>query len=151
MIGNYGDYGHSVVAWNRRGLGLLGDDSATFLGIGFNSLQIQQIVQAHQSGALSDAGYQALVSGFISPDDLSDFLAADPGAPQSVAAPRPGTTVAPTSPNIQLAPGATPRVAYTSTSFFTQSSLLSGVPNWAVMAGAVVLASVLGGSLKGRR
>lgn len=43
--------------------------------------QIQQVVGASQSGALSDAGYQAIVSGFIDPGALSCFLAADPGAP----------------------------------------------------------------------
>ena len=43
--------------------------------------QIQQVLSANQSGALSAGGYQAIVSGFIAPCALSCFLAADPGAP----------------------------------------------------------------------
>jgi hypothetical protein len=63
------------------GIGTLGDDTATLATIGFSQAQIAQILSAHQSGALSDASYQELVSGNVDPATLSDFLAADIGAP----------------------------------------------------------------------
>ena len=39
---------------------------------GFSSPQIQQVLSAYSAGALS-AGYNAIVSGFVHPDDLSVF------------------------------------------------------------------------------
>lgn len=71
---------HPAHAAALSGIGSLGDDSATLANVGFSSAQISQILSAYQSGALSDGGYQALVSGFVDPSQLEDFLAADPGA-----------------------------------------------------------------------
>jgi hypothetical protein len=146
------NFGHPIVAW-RNGMAGLGDDSSTFLSLGFNSLQIQQIQALHASGALSDAGYQALVSGFISPNDLADFLAADPGAPQtsnaSVLMPTGGS---PTQVN-QLAPGPAPRVAIPTSmlslsTFFTGSSLIAGIPNIVVLGLALLALPMLAGGRK---
>lgn len=64
-------------------LGSLGDDSATLADVGFSPAQITTILQAHASGALSDTGYNQLVSGNVDPAALTDFLGADVGAPQS--------------------------------------------------------------------
>ena len=136
------DYGHPIVGWNGRGLGTLNNDNSTLLDLGFNSLQIQQIQSAYASGALSDAGYQAIVSGFIPPDQLADFMAADPGAPTA------STSIpAPTSPNIQITPGPSPRVAYSTSplAWFTQSSLIAGVPNWVFLGLGVALLTGFGG------
>jgi hypothetical protein len=77
------------------GIGSLGDDTTTLIHLGFTSAQVAQINSAHESGALSDAGYNALISGFITPADLADFLAADPGAVES-------TTFIPGVPNWEL-------------------------------------------------
>jgi hypothetical protein len=60
---------------------------------------------------------------------------------------------------IALPPGPSPRVAVPlSTSipgsiglWFTNSSLIAGVPNWEVMIGAAVVASLLGGVFAGKR
>jgi hypothetical protein len=138
-----GDYGHGMTAFRLRGLG---DDSSTFLSLGFNSAQIAQIEALHASCALSDAGYQALVSGFISPDDLADFLAADPGCPTPTAAPKPATVPGPTSPAAPLlTPGPAPRVTYgsaTSLSSFLSGSI-AGIPT-VLLLGGLVLFSVLG-------
>jgi hypothetical protein len=151
-----GDYGHDMVAWrNPQGLGSLGDDTQTLLDYGFNSLQIQQIMAARASGALSDAGYSILESGFVAPGDLADFLAADPGAPAES-----GTHVAltpavsPTISSQQLAPGPAPRVTAPAasssiSSFFTGSNLVAGIPNMVVIGiGLVALTMLTGG---GRR
>lgn len=46
----------------------------------YSPAEIQQVASAANSGALSQGGLQALVSGFIDPGALSCFLAADPGA-----------------------------------------------------------------------
>lgn len=100
MSGNYVNYSrplsqigfrpmrvtHPAQAAALSGIGSLGDDSATLAGLGFSSAQISQILSAYQSGALSDGGYQALVSGFVDPSQLADFLAADPGATTTAAA-----------------------------------------------------------------
>src|SRR5215475_6320698 len=86
------------------GIGSLGDDTSTLANYGFTSAEIAQITSAHQSGALSDAGYQQLVSGTVDPSQLGDFLAADLGAPTA------------------------------SPSWFTQSTMISGIPNWTFVA-----------------
>jgi hypothetical protein len=65
------------------GLGALGDDSSTLSALGFSPGQVQQILQAHTSGALSDAGYQVILNGSVDPTQLADFLNSDPGAPAS--------------------------------------------------------------------
>jgi len=150
MMGDYWNRAHGM-RWN---LGAMGDDSGTMLSLGFNGLQIQQITSAHQSGALSDAGYQAIVSGFISPDELVDFLAADPGAaPTPTQVQRPSTVIGPsTVPTAQLAPGAAPRVTYTQplSTFFTGSTLIAGIPNMVVLGfGLLAIPLLLGG--RGRR
>lgn len=148
------DYGHPIVAWNGRGLGILGDDSSTLLDLGFNSAQIQQIMSAYQSGALSAGGYQALVSGFVSPDDLADFMAADPGATQT-STPRPTTSasVVPiSSVNATLTPSPSPIVAAPAVNpfaWFTQATFIAGVPNFFLLGLAAVL--LLGGGYAGGR
>lgn len=97
MSGNYVNYSrplsqigfrpmrvtHPAHAAALSGIGSLGDDSATLSSIGFSSAQVAQILSAYQSGALSDAGYQQLVSGNVDPSNLADFLATDPGAPDA--------------------------------------------------------------------
>jgi hypothetical protein len=77
------------------GIGTLGDDTATLATIGFDPSQIAQIVSAHNSGALSDAGYQQLVSGTVDPSQLAAFLDADLGAPET-------TSLIPGVPNWEL-------------------------------------------------
>jgi hypothetical protein len=66
----------------RRGhLGAVSPSCVTqLLNYCYSPTQIQQVLGANQSGALSPGGYQAIVSGFIDPSSLSCFLAADPGA-----------------------------------------------------------------------
>lgn len=143
------NYGHPIVAWNGRGLGSLGDDSSTFLSLGFNSAQIQQITSAHQAGALSDGGYQALLSGFVGPNDLADFMAADPGA--SVQPTTSAPAVAVSNVNATLTPRPSPTVAAPGLSpftWFTQSTLIAGIPNFVFVLGAVL---VLGVGSSGRR
>lgn len=46
--------------------------------------QMQTAAQAYQSGALSSAGYNQILSGNVASANFSDFLAADPGVPQSL-------------------------------------------------------------------
>jgi len=147
-----------MVAWRGPGLGSMGDDSADLLGAGFNSLQINQIMALHASGALSDAGYQIITSGFVAPGDLADFLAADPGAPAEsnthVSIPG-GAGISPTQVTQPLTPGPAPRVmaptAQSSvTSFFTASSLIGGIPNMVVLGVGLLALTMLSGS-GGRR
>lgn len=112
-VGSLGD----PAAWTHpyTGLGALGDDAATLASIGFTAAQISQIMAAHQSGALSDGGYQALVSGYIAPNDLAAFLESDVGY------------TGPTS----------------TFSWFTESTLIPGIPNVATLAIALGGVSVL--------
>lgn len=138
------NYGHPIVGfagWEFGGLGDIPGDNQLLLGLGFNSLQIQQIMSAHASGALSDAGYNALVSGFVSPNQLVGFLEQDPGAPAGPPA-LPPTSV-PQPPPGQLPPGPAPRVSAYPTGagpgqWFSSSSMIQGLPNWAVLAGALL-------------
>ena len=68
---------------NPRGaaqLNGLGDDSTTLADMGFSPGQIQQILQFHASGALSDNGFQFLLAGGVPTTDLDNFLNQDPGA-----------------------------------------------------------------------
>lgn len=154
----HGDYGHTMMGWRMRGnsvpavLGSLGDDvSSTLLSLGFNSMQIQQIMATHASGALSDAGYQAIVSGFISPDQLLDFLNADPGAQDTSAA-----HIAVSNVNAPLVPRPSPSVGVPTSSmasfgtWFNQATLIGGLPNWAVLGIGVVAVTLLT-SMGGRR
>ncbi|HEV2471874.1 MAG TPA: hypothetical protein VGS41_04370 [Chthonomonadales bacterium] len=111
------NFGHPMVAWRAHHLAGLGDDSSILLGLGFNSLQIQQIMSAHADGSLSDDGYQQLVSGTVDPSRLADFMLADLGAPtvssgNSVPTPgggSPTTALLNLGPSPKItAPGATP-------------------------------------------
>jgi hypothetical protein len=77
--GNTNPFGAAHMA-GLRGLG--GDDS-TLVALGFSSSQIQTILSAHNSGALSDTGYSFLLQGGVPVQQLNDFLAQDPGAPES--------------------------------------------------------------------
>lgn len=144
-----------VVRWNGRGLGVLGDDTSTLMDLGFNSLQIQQIISAHQSGALSDIGYQDLVNGGVSPDGLADFMAADPGAPTTTVPKPSGTTVAISNVNATLTPRPSPTVAAPSVdpfAWFSQSTVFAGIPNWSfVLLGIALVATAGGGYAVGRR
>lgn len=58
----------------------LGDDSQIMADLGFSPGQIQQILQFHASGALSDNGFQFLLQGGVPTTDLDNFLNQDPGA-----------------------------------------------------------------------
>jgi hypothetical protein len=140
-----GDFGHSMVAW--RG-GMAGLNNSDMLSMGFNSMQIQQIEALHASGALSDVGYQIIQNGFVSPGDLADFLAADPGAPQTTSgnAVPIASNISPTQAG-QLTPGPAPRVAAPSSisSFFTGSTLIAGIPNMVVLGLAVLVLPMLVG------
>lgn len=69
-----------LAAHGMAGMGYLGDDAATLALRGFDSSQVQQIIAAHQSGALSDSGYQFALSGGVPVGDLQSFLDQDPGA-----------------------------------------------------------------------
>jgi len=69
-----------------QGLTGLGDDSSTLAQRGFSPDQIQQIIAAHNSGALSDSGYQFALQGGVPVDDLANFLEQDPGAAAESAA-----------------------------------------------------------------
>jgi hypothetical protein len=88
-------YPHYAAALS--GIGSLGDDSTTLADCGYSSEQIATIVSAHNSGALSDEGYQAILTGRAIPcidpglqaagqwpiDDaaLQSYLLNDPGFP----------------------------------------------------------------------
>lgn len=52
---------------------------------GFSDTQINDVASAYDSGALSDSGLNQILSGNVSPGSLGDFMAADPGATESVA------------------------------------------------------------------
>lgn len=149
-----GDYGGNIIGWRYRGnsvpavLGSLGDDvSSTLLSLGFNSLQIQQIIAAHASGALSDAGYNQIVSGNVSPDALADYMAADPGATETSAA-----HIAVSNVNAPLMPRPSPSVAVPTSfgAWFQQATLIGGLPNWAVIGVGLVGLTLLT-SIGGRR
>lgn len=78
---------HPAHAAALSGIRSLGDattaeqtDRATLSMIGFNPQQVDQIISFHDSGALSDDGYQQLLSGTVAPPMLADFLNADLGA-----------------------------------------------------------------------
>lgn len=73
-------------AQGLAGIGYLGDDSATLAQWGFSPAQVQEIIDAHNSGALSDNGYQFALQGGVPVSDLAQFLAEDPGAPAEAAA-----------------------------------------------------------------
>jgi len=152
------NFGHPMVAWRGAGIGMgaLGDDTQTFLDFGFNSLQIQQIMSAHAGGGLSDAGYAILTSGVISPNDLADFMAADPGEQTSSGntVPQPGGyNISPTQVTQPLTPGPAPRVVAPSaassptsvTSFFTGSTLMAGIPNVVVLGLGILGLTLLAG------
>jgi hypothetical protein len=145
---SYLAHNHGVVG--THGLGWLGDDNSTMFAIGFDSGQVQQIVQAHQAGALSDGGYQAILSGFIGPAQLADFMAADPGVTGAAAT---GGRVSVSNVNATLAPGASPTVAMPSFfDWFGQPSGFFGMPNIAVVGiGALIFASFSGGGILGGR
>ena len=129
-------------------LGNLGDDNSTLLSLGFNSLQIQQIMAAHASGALSDAGYNQIVSGNVSPDNLADYMAADPGATETSA-----SHIAVSNVNAPLVPRPSPSVMVPSSfgSWFQQASLIGGLPNWAVIGVGLVALTLLSSGFGGRR
>lgn len=60
----------------------LGDDSTTMADLGFSPGQIQQILQARATGALSDNGFLFLLQGGVPTTDLDNFLNQDIGAPE---------------------------------------------------------------------
>lgn len=82
-------------AQGLAGIGYLGDDSATLAQWGFSPAQVQEIIDAHNSGALSDNGYQFALQGGVPVSDLAQFLAEDPGAPAEAAAIAAGGTPPP--------------------------------------------------------
>jgi hypothetical protein len=147
----FGDFGTNIVGFRTRGnatLGWLGDDSSTLTDLGFSATQIAQIETAHASGALSDSGYNQIVSGNVPPQNVADFMAADPGATVSSAP----TAAVSTLPGTMLTPGPSPRVAVPVTSFgawFSQSTLIAGLPNWILLAAVAV--PLLWGSTGRRR
>ena len=126
---------------------MLGDvtisaEQANLLSLGFNSFQIQQIEGAHANGALSDSGYNQIVSGNVTPDNLADFMAADPGASQTSSAP----SIAVSNVNAPLVPRSSPSVMVPTSSFgawFSQSSLIGGIPNYLVLGGLVAALMIL--------
>lgn len=75
-----------AAAQGLAGLGYLGDDSATLAQWGFTPAQVAQIIDAHNSGALSDTGYQFALQGGVPVSDLASFLEQDPGASAEAAA-----------------------------------------------------------------
>jgi hypothetical protein len=66
--------------FNLSGLGDDAANQATLINLGFSAAQASQVIQAHASGALSDDGYNQILSGNIAPEDLQDYLDTDPGA-----------------------------------------------------------------------
>jgi DNA-binding transcriptional regulator YdaS (Cro superfamily) len=72
---------HSLLSGyqTHKQLGWLGDDNTTLENLGFNSSQVQQIVSGYQQGTIPAAAYQAIISGQVSPANLSDFLATNTG------------------------------------------------------------------------
>lgn len=126
------------------------NDTAAMQNQGYSPEQISQVLAAHASGALSDAGYNAIISGFVSADNLAGFLDQDPGAPAVRSLPQ---TSVPMRPPGQLPPGPAPRVSYppssSAFSWFSQSTLLTGIPNWGVLAGAVIVLPLIGNIIAG--
>lgn len=76
--------------WPLHGLGDLNADVTAMANEGYTAAQIQQVVSAHTGGSLSDAGYNAIVSGFVSPSQLAAFLDQDPGQAPAASAGGPG-------------------------------------------------------------
>ncbi len=89
-----------------HGLGALGNgdssaDISQFFQLGFSGVQIKQILAAHDSGALSDEGYQSLLQGGVPPSGLASFLEEDCGAggcPQNASS-SPSQQTVPTMPS----------------------------------------------------
>lgn len=75
-----------IAAQGLAGMGYLGDDAAMLAMHGLSQAQIAQIIAAHNSGALSDMGYQFALAGGVPPDQVQSFLDQDPGASAEAAA-----------------------------------------------------------------
>ena len=106
----------------RIGLSGLGDDSSTMASWGFSPGQIQQILQAHATGALSDNGFQFLLQGGVPTTDLANFLNQDPGAPAS------GPTPAQPAPGVPTGSTLTYSGTWqTSTQYSTAGGVLTAV------------------------
>jgi hypothetical protein len=146
---------------------------------GYSVDDLANVVNAYQSGALSAAGYNQILSGNVSAGNLQSFLEADPGAPQGSGSGGSSGGAAPGMPSMPslskggggssssqqqslaqqlaalltgksttglttgLSPSPTistiPASLTSATNFLTQSTLISGIPNWVLLVGAVLL------------
>jgi hypothetical protein len=117
-------------------LGWLGDDDQTLINLAFSQQQIAEIMSAHRSGALSDAGYNAILSGAVGPAQLDNFLANQPSA--GAAQPSGGGRVAISDVNATLSTGPSPTVAapFSILGWLANATQIAGVtiPNVAIAA-----------------
>jgi len=118
---------------------------------GWGDLTTDQIVSAanaYNSGALSAAGLNQLMSGNVTSGNFQDFLDADPGASAAPAASGQGVTAQVTSKGVTLIPaGGTSFTAAPGYPFGTAGPST----NTLVLLGAGVLAIALIGKRRGRR
>ncbi len=149
------NFGHPMIAFRVRNavrLAGLGDDSSSLIAH-YGVMQATQITNLHNSGALSDQGYSYLVLGAVDPSDVAEFLANDPGASASSSGSTVNTAIqtAISAANAAV-PRPSPSVASTIppsgnlTTWFTQSTLITGIPNWMVFGGLLVGVLVIGGT-----
>jgi DNA-binding transcriptional regulator YdaS (Cro superfamily) len=141
---------HSLLSGyqTHKQLGWLGDDNTTLENLGFNSSQVQQIVSGYQQGTIPAAAYQAIISGQVSPANLSDFLATNTGITAQPLQSG-GNVVAVSDVGSTLTTGPSPTVAEPSfdlMGWLTGSTTIAGmsVPNIGIVgvaAGIVILAS----------
>ena len=155
--------------------GPVSPDVLNMLNSGYTTDQANAVLDAHNSGALSDAGYNQIVSGNVAPGNLDNFLANDPGASEpsskstsSAAQPSGGMPASPKSGGGSPKPPTAQQIAKalqalttppptgyyrpspvvatpTISTFASGQTMIAGVPNWAVFAAALALVFAIGG------
>lgn len=132
-----------------RGLGQpYSGDAQALASYGYSPDQITQVFAAHQSGALSDAGYNAIISGYVPPEQLAGFLDQDPGASaggsgtQALTATGTSLTAA-----LNAAFGVQPRPGIATA---IPGQVIAGIPNTYLLIGGMLMVALLAGAGKRR-
>jgi hypothetical protein len=125
-----------------QGMGYITFEAETFgtvyLPNEYDGEQIAAIELAWMSGALSRAGLQTISNGQVAKDDVANFLASDPGQDAATLPPGPSPRVTvsatpATSTNTVSTAASTASLSNSLMSFFTGSTIISGVPNALVL------------------
>jgi hypothetical protein len=137
--------------------------------------QIAQVQAAYASGALSQQGFDDIAGGYVSANEVSAYLANDPGDPQApgqaggsgggsgsgISTPAGrvgGGNTGSGLPQISV-PRPSPTVANPLStaslanplSFLSAASLLPGIPNWLIIGSVILVATTAGGSSGGKK